>query len=113
MGKGGTGTLFINNKRVGTGRIERTQPMIFSADETADAGVDLATPVVEAYYAAISASWLALTPTSAVVSPTPLDPQAWAIYHDSLARLILEGQWRARLDPRRDLTINPLRRIQV
>jgi hypothetical protein len=48
LGKGGTGTLFVNDQKVGTGRIERTQPMIFSADETADVGIDLATPVVEA-----------------------------------------------------------------
>lgn len=47
LGKGGTGTLFINDKKVGEGRIDRTQPMIFSADETADVGIDLATPVVE------------------------------------------------------------------
>ena len=37
----------MNDKKVGEGRIERTQPMIFSADETADVGIDLATPVVE------------------------------------------------------------------
>lgn len=48
LGKGGQGSLFINEKKVGEGRIERTQPMIFSADETADVGIDLATPVVEA-----------------------------------------------------------------
>ncbi|GAB4343869.1 MAG: arylsulfatase [Candidatus Abyssubacteria bacterium] len=48
LGKGGTGTLYVNNKKVAEGRIERTQPMIFSADETADVGIDLATPVVEA-----------------------------------------------------------------
>ena len=47
MGKGGTGRLYINEKLVGEGRIERTQPTIFSADETADVGIDLATPVVE------------------------------------------------------------------
>ena len=47
-GKGGTGTLFVNDQKVGEGRIERTQPMIFSADETADVGIDLGTPVVEA-----------------------------------------------------------------
>ena len=47
VGKGGTGTLFVNQRKVAQGRIERTQPMIFSADETADVGVDLATPVVE------------------------------------------------------------------
>lgn len=47
MAKGGLGTLFINDEKVGEGRIEHTQPMVFSADETADVGVDLATPVVE------------------------------------------------------------------
>jgi arylsulfatase len=46
FGKGGMATLFVNDKKVGEGRIERTQPMIFSADETADVGIDLATPVV-------------------------------------------------------------------
>jgi arylsulfatase len=48
VGKGGLGTMYINDRKVGEGRIERTQPMIFSADETADVGIDLATPVVEA-----------------------------------------------------------------
>ena len=48
MGKGGTGTLFVNGRQVAQGRIEHTQPMIFSADETADVGIDLGTPVVEA-----------------------------------------------------------------
>ncbi len=46
-GKGGRGTLYVNDEKVGEGRIERTQPTIFSADETADVGIDLATPVVE------------------------------------------------------------------
>jgi arylsulfatase len=48
FGKGGKATLFVNDQQVGEGRIEHTQPMIFSADETADVGIDLATPVVEA-----------------------------------------------------------------
>jgi arylsulfatase len=48
LGKGGMGTLYVNDQKVAQGRIERTQPMIFSADETADVGIDLATPVVEA-----------------------------------------------------------------
>ncbi|MCB0481891.1 MAG: arylsulfatase [Flavobacteriales bacterium] len=46
-GKGGVGTLYINGNKAGEGRIDRTQPGIFSADETADVGIDLATPVVE------------------------------------------------------------------
>lgn len=33
--------------QIAEGRIERTQPTIFSADETADIGIDLATAVVE------------------------------------------------------------------
>jgi arylsulfatase len=48
QGKGGMGTLYVGDRKVGEGRIERTQPGIFSADETADVGIDLATPVVEA-----------------------------------------------------------------
>jgi arylsulfatase A-like enzyme len=46
-GKGGTGTLFVNGEKVAEGRIEHTQAGIFSADETADVGIDLGTPVVE------------------------------------------------------------------
>jgi len=48
LGKGGTGTLFVNNEKVAEGRIEHTEAMMFSADETADVGIDLGTPVVEA-----------------------------------------------------------------
>jgi arylsulfatase len=51
LGKGGLGTIFVNDKKVAEGRIERTQPMIFSADETADVGEDDATPVTEDYKA--------------------------------------------------------------
>jgi arylsulfatase len=47
-GKGGIGTLFVNGEKVAEGRIENTQAGLFSADETADVGIDLGTPVVEA-----------------------------------------------------------------
>lgn len=46
-GKGGTGTLYVNGEKVAEGRIGRTQPLLFSADEGADVGIDLNTPVVE------------------------------------------------------------------
>ncbi len=46
--KGGKGTLFVNGEKVAEGRIPATQPGLFSADETADVGIDLGTPVVEA-----------------------------------------------------------------
>jgi hypothetical protein len=51
LGKGGLGTIYVNDTKVAEGRIERTQPMIFSADETADVGEDDATPVTEDYRA--------------------------------------------------------------
>ncbi len=47
VGKGGTGTLSVNGRKVAEGRIDRTQPRIFSADETADVGIDDATPVAD------------------------------------------------------------------
>ena len=47
VGKGGTARLSVNGKNVAEGRIEKTQPLIFSADETADVGLDNQTPVVE------------------------------------------------------------------
>jgi arylsulfatase len=48
-GKGGTATLLVNDKKVASGRIEKTQPIAFSGDETADVGVDDATPVTTDY----------------------------------------------------------------
>jgi arylsulfatase len=47
-GKGGKGTLLVNGQKAAEGRIEHTQAGLFSADETADVGIDLGTPVVEA-----------------------------------------------------------------
>ena len=49
LGKGGTATLYVDGSSVGQGRVEATQPMIFSADETTDIGADSATPVSDDY----------------------------------------------------------------
>jgi arylsulfatase len=48
-GKGGTATLYINGKKVGSGRVENTNANIFSADDAADVGVDEGTNVSSAY----------------------------------------------------------------
>ncbi len=48
-GSGGTGTIFVNGQKVAEGRIANTTPFLFSADETADVGVDKATPVTDDY----------------------------------------------------------------
>ena len=49
LGSGGTGTLFVNSKKVAEGRIEKTVPYMFSLSETADVGEDTGTPVTEDY----------------------------------------------------------------
>ena len=43
--KGGAVTLYVDGKSVGQGRIERTVPMAFSADETCDVGKETGSPV--------------------------------------------------------------------
>ena len=48
MGKGGTATLYVGDEKVAESKVPHTQAAIFSADETADVGIDLGTPVVEA-----------------------------------------------------------------
>ena len=48
-GAGGVGIISVNGQNMAEGRIEKTTPFIFSADETADVGMDEATPVTEEY----------------------------------------------------------------
>jgi arylsulfatase A-like enzyme len=45
-GKGGVGTITINGKKVAEGRLERTQPGVFSVDDLADVGMDEGTWVM-------------------------------------------------------------------
>ena len=40
-------TLVVNGNKVASGQIPMTEPIIFSADETADVGIDNQTPVAE------------------------------------------------------------------
>ena len=47
LGKGGVGTITIDGKKVGEGRIGKTQPGIFSVDDLADVGTDDGTPVTD------------------------------------------------------------------
>lgn len=53
-GAGGTVTLSIDGKPVGSGKIAKTEPNVYSADETAGVGVDLETPVTNDYTLATS-----------------------------------------------------------
>ncbi len=45
LGKGGTGTITVDGVKVAEGRIDKTQPGIFSVDDLADVGVDDGTHV--------------------------------------------------------------------
>jgi arylsulfatase len=49
IAKGGTGTLFVDGKEVAQGRIEKTVPFRYSADETFDTGEDAGSPASDAY----------------------------------------------------------------
>ncbi len=49
LAKGGDVTLLYDGEAVGAGRVDTTQPMIFSADETTDIGDDYGMPVSAAY----------------------------------------------------------------
>jgi arylsulfatase A-like enzyme len=49
LGKGGDVTLYRDGVEIGKGRVDFTQAMIFSADETTDVGRDTGTPVASDY----------------------------------------------------------------
>ena len=49
LGKGGNVVLFYDGQKVGDGRVDATQAMIFSADETLDIGYESGTPVSPQY----------------------------------------------------------------
>ena len=49
MGKGGTMTLYVNDKKVGEGRMEETQGITLGLGGTLDVGEDTGSPVDDAY----------------------------------------------------------------
>jgi arylsulfatase A-like enzyme len=49
LAKGGTVTLYVDGQQAGEGRVERTEPIVFSADETCDVGFEAGSPVTYDY----------------------------------------------------------------
>lgn len=49
LAKGGDVALYYDGKSVGKGRVEHTQPMIYSADEACDVGADTDSPASPGY----------------------------------------------------------------
>src|SRR5262245_48370105 len=48
-GNGGKGTLTVDGKKMAEGRIDLTQPLRFSLDESFDVGQDTGSPVIDEY----------------------------------------------------------------
>jgi hypothetical protein len=42
-------TLYVDGQKAGEGRVDRTEPIIFSADETCDVGFEAGSPVIYDY----------------------------------------------------------------
>lgn len=72
LGAGGSGTLLVDKEPVAQGRIDRTVPVMFSADEGADVGVDEGTPVTEDYTTSSSYFSGQIYQVTITVRPTPL-----------------------------------------
>ena len=49
LAKGGTASLYVDGKKCGEGRVEKTEPIVFSADETCDVGFGAGSPVTYDY----------------------------------------------------------------
>ena len=49
LAKGGTVTLYVDGQATGSGRVERTVPLMFSTDETCDVGDEFGSPVSPDY----------------------------------------------------------------
>lgn len=49
LGKGGDVGLYVDGKSVGNGRVEKTIPMAYSADEACDVGSDTGSPASPDY----------------------------------------------------------------
>ncbi len=86
MGKGGNGTLYVNGTKVAEGRIERTQPIIFSVDDTADVGIDLGTPVIESVGAEARSKFTGRIP-KVTIEVRDVDPKAEAAVKEGLGEV--------------------------
>ncbi|MGI9538771.1 MAG: arylsulfatase [Miltoncostaeaceae bacterium] len=88
-GAGGTGRFIVDGDTVAEGRIEKTVPFLFSADETMDVGKDTASPVTDDYGRAGenafrgSIEWVQIDIADDDVSDLD-DPEL--VYHRVLAR---------------------------
>jgi arylsulfatase A-like enzyme len=82
IGKGGQGTLSVDGKTVGQGRIEKTAPFRFSLDESFDIGEDTGTPVIDEYDAKMPFKFTGnLQKVEFKLGPDALNPAEHASLH--------------------------------
>ena len=75
VGKGGNVQLYVNDQKVGQGRVDKTVPGRFSADETFDIGMDTGSPVSADY---VSPNAFTGTIKKVVIDLKPITPTARA-----------------------------------
>jgi arylsulfatase len=68
IGKGGLATLYVDGEKVAEGRVDKTQPLLYSADESADVGVDEATQVADKVFKDVDDSDFTGVVTSVTIS---------------------------------------------
>ena len=74
LAKGGSVSLYLDGDKAGEGRVDGTEPMIFSADETTDVGTDGGTPVSDDYGPKTAGSTAASAGSRSTSARTPKTP---------------------------------------
>ena len=95
LAKGGDVSLYYDGDQVAAGRVETTQPMIFSADETAEIGYESGTTVTEDYTAQTSRFTGKLHWCSSTPAPTTTTTS-------STQRYAFESPWQSSRQQPRD-----------
>jgi len=68
IGKGGLATLYVDGEKVAEGRVEKTEPLVYSAGEMADVGRDEATQVADKVFTDVDDSEFTGYVTSVTIS---------------------------------------------
>jgi arylsulfatase len=74
-GAGGTEMIYLNGKKVAEGKIAKTHPNMFSADDAADVGMDEGTPVTPDYPAIKNRFTGTIHSVTVKTSASPLTPE--------------------------------------
>jgi arylsulfatase len=88
LGKGGTATLFVDNKQVAQGKLEHTAPIIFSADSTCMVGDKIGAPLSKDFKDQNNKfngkiSWVRIE-TGTEKTERQISPEEWVRVHMSI-----------------------------